>query len=491
MHLIKLQGSHWLTDALLLSANAFYRRYDRRTRNGDAEVNCVDDATDAQVFDASGRLLHLGLCEGSSAGFVDEDGNPLAGDLAREAEAEDRTTQTLTDDWGATLQLSHRGRLFGRGNRATFGTAYDRHESRFTQREAEAEFAPRGRSVGIARTGALETEVDVFTQQENVGVYLLDTFDITTRLALTLAGRYQHVNIKIRDRSGENPDLDGDHSFARFSPAAGLTFQALSNLTVFASYSEGFRAPTPAELTCADETAPCNLPNAFVADPPLDPVIARTYEVGARGKLALGAAHRWNVSFFRTDLEDDILFTVVETGGGGFFQNVGKTRRQGVEAGVSGAWKRLQYFVNYAYVDATYQTDQTLASVTDAAGVRIEPGDRIPGIPQHNLKVGAEYAILRNLWFGASAIAASGTFLRGDDGNQRAETDGYVILNLQARYEPIKHLELWARVDNVTDERYETAGALNWNAFADPVAVERFVAPGPPIGGWVGARVRF
>ncbi len=226
-----------------------------------------------------------------------------------------------------------------------------------------------------------------------------------------------------------------------------------------------------------------------MADPPLDPVVARTWEVGARGKLRLGDGLQWNIGVFRTDLADDILFTVVETGGGGFFQNVAQTRRQGVELGVSGAWKRLRYFVNYAYVDATYETNETLASVTEAAGVRVERGDRIPGIPQHNLKVGAEYAILDNLWIGADVISVSGSFLRGDDGNRRAPLDGYTILNLHARYEPIKHL--WARVDNVTNADYETGGAFNFNAFADPIAAERFVAPGPRIAGWVGVRVRF
>ena len=52
-------------------------------------------------------------------------------------------------------------------------------------------------------------------------------------------------------------------------------------------------------------------------------------------------------------------------------------------------------------------------------------------------------------------------------------------------------MELWARVDNATDAHYETAGALNFNAFADPIGVERFVAPGAPIAGFAGVRVRF
>jgi iron complex outermembrane recepter protein len=491
MHLGNLRGSRWLTDNLLLSGNTFYRYYTRQTLNGDAEVNCVDDATGSQVFTTNGRALHLGLCQGSAVGFVDSVGNPLAGTLQRDAEGVERITKTRTQDWGATLQLQHRDKIFDRDNRFTVGVAYDGHTTRFTQSEAPSDFVRRGNSVGTIRTGPFETDVNVETGQQNVGVYLADTFEILPQLGLTVAGRHQHVSISIRDRSGDNPALNGDHNFDHVSPAVGFTYQPLHSLTTFFSFSEGFRAPTPAELTCADPDAPCRLPNAFVADPPLDPVVARTYEFGLRGKVPLGDALRWSLAFFRTDLKDDILFIVAETGGAGFFQNVAKTRRQGIEAGLAGRWSRLAYFLNYAYIDATYRSNETLASLTDPNGVRVQTGDHIPAIPAHNLKVGAEVEIVKDLFAGANVIYTSGSYLRGDDGNNQPKLDGYTTLNLAVRWAPIKHLELWGRVDNVTNAHYATTGALNFNAFASPIAVERFVAPGAPIGGWVGARVRF
>jgi outer membrane cobalamin receptor len=79
MHVIDFRASQWLTDAVLLSGNVFYRNYKRETLNGDAEVNCVDNVADTQVFTANGRPLHLGLCRGSAVGFFDARGNPLGG----------------------------------------------------------------------------------------------------------------------------------------------------------------------------------------------------------------------------------------------------------------------------------------------------------------------------------------------------------------------------------------------------------------------------
>ena len=142
MHLGHLRGSQRITDDLLVSANGFFRDYQRHTFNGDAEVICVDDATGQEAFDAGGQPVPPGRCSGSSAGFFDGAGNPLAGTLVRQAGAENRTTSTHTHDWGTTLQLSHRGKIFGRGNQVTAGVAYDGHDSRFTQREADADLVP-------------------------------------------------------------------------------------------------------------------------------------------------------------------------------------------------------------------------------------------------------------------------------------------------------------------------------------------------------------
>ncbi len=481
LHFVNLRASHWLMDELLLSGNAFYRDFERDTLNGDAEVECVDDITDNQID------VHLGLCQGSAVPFGG------VGGLELEAEGEDRTTTTDTENWGGTLQATRNAPVFGFGNTITFGGAYDRNQTRFTQNEAGSELFEAGLSHGTLRTEAFSTEVEVKTTQENWALYLTDTFDVTEQLSLTFSGRYQHVDITIRDQTGEleNQDLNGDHTFERFNPSGGLTFRWSPELNFFASYSEGFRAPTPAELTCADPDDPCNLPNAFAADPPLDPVIARTYEIGLRGKLPVGDSLRWNLAFYRTDLNDDLLFTQSETGGGGFFQNVGKTRRQGVEAGLNGSWEALRFYLNYAYIDATSESRETLASVIDPAGVAVDKGDQLPGIPQHSAKIGIEYDVFPIWSIGTNVIAASGVFIRGDESNDLPKTDAYAVWNLYSRVKIGEYFELWTRVDNILDTQYETAGARNFNAFADSIAEERFVAPGSPRAAWGGVKIRF
>ena len=112
-----------------------------------------------------------------------------------------------------------------------------------------------------------------------------------------------------------------------------MTFDAAPALNVYAGYNEGSRAPSAIELGCADPANPCKLPNAIAGDPPLKQVVTKTFEAGVRGEPT--ASFAWNAGVFRADNSDDILFVADNPSGFGYFKNFGKTRRQGVEAGLS------------------------------------------------------------------------------------------------------------------------------------------------------------
>ena len=75
-------------------------------------------------------------------------------------------------------------------------------------------------------------------------------------------------------------------SFWRINPGIGIT-RKIGNANIYASYKESSRNPSVAELACADPDAPCRLPNSFQADPPLDMVVNRNIELGARGNKKL------------------------------------------------------------------------------------------------------------------------------------------------------------------------------------------------------------
>ena len=198
--------------------------------------------------------------------------------------------------------------------------------------------------------------------------------------------------------------LNGNYVYQRFNPAAGVTYKATSFAAAYFSYSESSRAPTAIELGCADPNNPCNLPNALVSDPPLQQVVTRTFEAGVRGTHETGL--QWSAGWFRGENHNDLLFVASQQSGFGYFANFGQTRRTGVEANLSGRWKTFTLGGGYTFLNATYQSTETIDGSSNSSNdgapglggnVTIQPGDRIPLIPQHLLKAYADYQPLKRL----------------------------------------------------------------------------------------------
>jgi outer membrane receptor protein involved in Fe transport len=341
-------------------------------------------------------------------------------------------------------------------------------------------------------------------------LYATDTWGLTDSSFLTLSGRYNHATVKLEDRLGTA--LNGDHAFNRFNPAIGLTYNPTPGITTYAAYNEGMRVPTPVELSCADPNAPCSLPNAFSSDPALKPVISKAWELGARGHMADWG---WSAALFRTQLHDDIQF--ISSGGGatsaGYFQNVGRTLRQGVELGLEGRQGAWRFSAHLSQMAATFQTPLVLNSPSNSTAtaiscatctdIQVRPGDHLPGLPQRVIKLRADWAATSALSMGLHLQAQSSQFARGDENNQdaRGAVPGYAIVNLDARYRVARGWEAFAKVDNLFDRRYSTFGSLGQSVFTGPGASfdpsgaswrnEQFRTVGVPRGAWIGLSYRF
>jgi iron complex outermembrane receptor protein len=473
---LNARGSHFLEADKLLAGNAYFRRY----LNNNFSSNVNDDCQDPTV--------NPGACAGGAAS-----GEPQA--------LNDRS-KIATSGYGGSLQLSLLGDLGGKKNNLTFGGSADLGRTHFTQNQEDADFTA---DRGTTGTGADTLQTDVDTTNDYYGLYFTDVYSFSERWHLTLSGRYNWANITIEDKTGLEPALNGDNTFTRFNPAAGLNFTPSPTLTTYVSYSEGMRAPTPIELTCADPAAPCRLPNNFLADPPLEKVVSKTGEIGARGRWTDNSG--WSAAAYRTDLDNDIIF--ISSGGAvnaGYFQNAGQTRRQGLELGVHGRLDKLNLAVNYGYVDATFESALTLNSPSnssaDANGdIQVSPGNKIPGIPAHSVKVRADYDFTDTVSVGSNMMYFSSQYARGDDNNQDAngKVPGYFLVNLDARYQYTRQLSFFGRIDNVFDKDYETLGVLGENFFNGPgrtfdasnVTNEQFRSTGAPRAAWVGVKYAF
>ncbi|MGR9074392.1 MAG: TonB-dependent receptor, partial [Gammaproteobacteria bacterium] len=493
LFLASLDGSYSVTDAIEASANVYYRRNKIRTFNGD------DSDFEECLLGANAGLL----CEEPGVDeevVVDIDGNNvLAGDAVEGAT--NNTSQTVQRSHGGSLQLAFNNDIFDFGNQLVVGASYDHADVHF---ESDTELAELTDDRGTAGSGVLveESRVRLNSKVKSYGLYYSDTFSVTDDLAVNVAGRYNHTEITLSDRFGD--ELNGHHSFYRFNPSYGATYTIIPNLTAYGSYGESSRAPTPMELSCADPDAPCKLPNSFVSDPPLDQVVAKTWEGGLRGYFddLLGASLRWNAGIFHTVNHDDIIFN---RGGDsiseGFFSNVGKTRRRGVEAGLAldydGLFGNIDVWrlsANYTYLNAEFRDRfviQNPRDPDDPAGVQVKKGDRIPGLPEHIFKFAVDVDLWRSWSLGIEGLYNGDRYFRGDEANVTGALGGYWVFNVRSEYRINEHLALFGKIDNVFDRDYKSFGVYGEaeEVLGSEFDDGRFVSPGAPRAGWIGIKL--
>jgi outer membrane receptor protein involved in Fe transport len=471
---ITAKGSRFLDESTLLGGNAYYRRY--RNENVSSNVN-------------------------ADYGSVD----PVTG-KPETNEATNDQSNIAQDGWGFGLQLTKLGEIGTRKNQLILGASGDFGNTGFTQQSQTADFNGER---GTVATGPYLPETDVGSSNRYLGAFFTDTLSLADAWTLTLAGRYNYARITISDRSGQDPGLNGAYSFVRFNPAVGVNFNPSPSLTAYASYNEGMRAPTPIELTCANAQAPCKLPNVFLADPPLQAVVSKTIEAGARGRA--GESAQWAAAIYRTDLDNDIEFIASGAGGAnlGYFQNVGQTRRQGVELMGSVRWSSLAITLRYNHIDATFRSSFVAASPNNSTAnvdgaILVSPGNRIPGISADSAKLRADWDVNAQLSLGATLVAASSQYAHGDENNQDSHgpVPGYAYTSFDAQLKLDSSLLLFANVTNVFNRRYQNFGLLGANAFTGPnrtfgpalglpAEPDQFRGLGAPFGFWIGLRYSF
>lgn len=463
---LNAKGSHYFSDTTLLAGNAYYRQLDQTTFSSNVNDDCAPS----------------GCAPGDFPAFNDQSTIDQKG-------------------YGGSVQLSLLDDLFGRKNQFTAGASVDAGKTNFQQLDQPANFTADRGTTAVA---PLELDTDVMAKNTYYGLFLTDTFSLTDKWTVVASGRYNYAKVGLTDQTGLDPALNSNNTFVRFNPALGATYNPTATLTAYANLSQGMRAPTPVELTCSDPNAPCRLPNAFLADPPLKPVVSTTFEIGARGQANSWLG--WSAALFRTELRDDLQF-ISSSGAGvntGYFANVGDTRRQGVELGTRTRWGGWGFSANYTYLVATYQTPFTVNSPNNSSrdandDINVQKGDSIPSIPRNLFKLRADYAFNDQLAVGGNLLFSSSQYARGDENNQDSNgpVPGYTTVNLDGRYQVTKQFQIFARVINLFDTAYQSFGILGANFFPggayDPTNVQReqFRGVGMPRAVYVGVRYDF
>ena len=480
-----------------LNAVVYARNSRRDTVNGD-----LNEDYDEYVEECEDGFEDDGSPENDSCDFTRDEAAALHTGVLN-------TTSTRQDSHGASLAFSARRGIV----RYDFGATFDRSEVDYAQYEQEAFMTPEREVIGDP-----DEEPELFSgvngKSRAYSLYLATSTELGTNTQLTASVRYNRARVTntLFNENGVQPTES--FTYTRLNPSLGLTYRVAPAATLFANIAQSNRVPTVIELGCADPENPCRLPVGLQADPYLKKVVARTLEAGVRGRFG-GAidSGSYALSLHRTVNDDDILFLSAPSRQG-YFANFERTLRQGVDAMFTRQYGRLGLQLTYSFLQAEYDADGEL--FTGARNVIVGRGTRIAGLPRHTGKLALDWELTPRLTIGADFYVVSHLTTQGnedgltedledeDDEPQRADwrIPGHGLLTLRASYRPSTNWELFARVTNALDRRYETFGAVAPDLFPHGQLIKpheqpgdaenaRFVAPGAPRIVVAGLRYRF
>lgn len=509
MSFLNFNGSHWLNDDTMLSANAYYRQSNRKTLNGD-----INDDYDNTITGGS-------TVAGANALCIASETDPDV--LEANCSGAKNRSNTKQKSYGMTAQLAFNQDLATKKNQLIVGAGYEQSKIKFSQ-TTEFGLLNIARSVDGLGVFSPDAAVQLNGKTDTWSMFATDTLSLNEFWHATLSGRYNHVKVDNQDQlvAASQPDtLTGTHTFSRLNPALGLNFTPTKDLTVYGTYNEGARAPTSMELGCANPAFPCKLPNAMAGDPPLKQVVAKTFEAGLRGNLSENL--RWSFAAYRTENHDDIQFltsSAVSASNAGYFSNVGKTRRVGLDTSLIGNVGDFSWSAGYSFVNATYQSEFDLLNQVNSASttnttnndvISVRKGDRLANIPQHQVKLRLQYEVTSNWSIGSNVTMFSNRFMRGNENNSHTENSGnadfyqgsgkiagYTVVNLDTKYNLGKGWSVFGKASNIFDQKYSNGGMLGESflnasngSFTGTQSPAAYYMPGAPRAGWIGARFEF
>ena len=540
-HHLALNGSHWLNNDVMLSGNTYYRKSNRHTKNGDLYESELDNGeNDHEIY---GSLL--GTCTGNyiSGSSGPRDDCELKGSALN-------TTHTKQENYGFAGQITFNQDFKGMKNQLIVGTGFDYSKIRFKQNEhvnlsdetegtlsgitlAETVFDTSREPLLSGSSLLPQTQTTGLTgKQWTASLFATDTLSLNDKWHLNAGVRYNHTKVDNDDtlRGASSPrTLTAVDDYKRLNPSIGITHTPTDKLSIFATYSESSRAPTSIELGCSNPAYGCLLPSAMADDPPLKQVVAKTYDFGARG--ALTDEVKWNASIYQAMNHQDLQFIRAgDSTSRGYYSNVGRTQRQGLDLGLSGQHDRFKWSSNYSYIRATFDSDFSLVNGSNSSApddgdnkniFEVRKGNRMPSIPEHQFKLRAQFDVTpkwsigsnvvyfsdqyvigneNNQHQGNTAACSNGTSIGGLRGNDAACGSGkikdYTVVNLDTQYNFGGGWKAFAKAVNIFDHDYYVAGRLAETMFDasgsyNDEIKSRGVIPGAPRAAWVGFRYEF
>nr|WP_301271079.1 TonB-dependent receptor [Halomonas sp. Y3] len=252
-------------------------------------------------------------------------------------------------------------------------------------------------------------------EQQNAttaGVFLLGELALTETLDLTAGVRHDRVRLTIDDRFlADGRDNSGERTFREWTGSLGGSYRYHEDHQLYANLGTAFETPTFTEFARPDGGGGFN--------PEVAPQWALNRELGLRGRLAHGL--RYDLAAFSVRVDDELV-PFEATDGRTFFENAGRTSRDGIELELD--WSPvLSWRVASALTLADYRFERFRDGDADLAG------NRLPGLPRRQWNN-------RLTWYGSGERFASAEALYTGgyyaDNASQVPVESHWLVNLRA-----------------------------------------------------------
>ena len=316
-----------------------------------------------------------------------------------------------------------------------------------------------GSTLGVV--GALRR--DERNRARNSDQYLQADWAVAEQWSVGAGLRHSRVRFSSRDQYivPGNGDDSGAMRFQATTPLASVMFKPSDALHLYASASRSFETPTLNEVAYRSSAA--TEPGWNLG---LKASRARHLELGLKSRPLPHAT--LDVAVFSIDTDDEIAVARNE-GGRSTFQNVGRTRRDGLEAAsrwtIARAWSAYGAFT---YTRARYRDPFT--SVAVASGVstttQVTAGNDLPGVPRRVAYAELAWRPAATGWHGALELRHSARLWANDVNDEFAPAS--TVWALRAGWRQVWgqgdqawRLDTLARIDNLRDTSYVGSVIVN------------------------------
>ncbi len=233
---------------------------------------------------------------------------------------------------------------------------------------------------------------------------------------------------------------DRNDDFSHLSPKFSLSYRPDESTNVYFRYANGFRIPQASRLYSMQKG---------YEEVTLDPETSNTFETGY--KRAFKNGNYVEISTYYMTIDDTITRYRNDTTGDYYYANGGSTLHRGLELTlVAKMSEELSCKVAYSYSRHNYRDDPKYGSNEMQQAPNHLGNLRLIYSPASakGLKIMGEYVYVGPWWL--------------DDAHYGGRYEGYSTGNLKTEYRYNKEWKFFAKVTNISDERYATRARYAW-----------------------------